>query len=177
MGEVTAPTQALANDICSSTRVAVLHSPYPGQMATAGNFAIPLNPPETPTGPVCRFSVYHLMEVNSPTDTVPRALHGDLTWARFPCASWPRSSAARMPGPFELTFDILFDRKAAYEEVKKSGALTPEKLARLYNIPLDDILVAMFFDAAMAFKMTVKRRGIRARAASATPSAPPSMRR
>ena len=62
-------------------------------------------------------------------------------------------------GPFELTFDILFDRKAAYEEVKQSGALTPEKLARLYNIPQDDILVAMFFDAAMAFKMTVKRRG------------------
>jgi len=31
----------------------------PGQMATAGNFAIPLNPPETPTGPVCRFTIYH----------------------------------------------------------------------------------------------------------------------
>jgi hypothetical protein len=40
-------------------------------MATAGNFAIPLNPPETPTGPVCRFSVYHLMEVDSPTDMFP----------------------------------------------------------------------------------------------------------
>jgi hypothetical protein len=71
MGEVTAPTQELANDICNSTRIAVLHSAYPGQMATAGNFAIPLNPPETPTGPVCRFSVYHLMEVDSPTDMFP----------------------------------------------------------------------------------------------------------
>jgi len=71
MGEVTAPTQELANDICNSTRIAVLHSAYPGQMATAGNFAIPLNPPETPTGPVCRFSVYHLMEVDSPADMFP----------------------------------------------------------------------------------------------------------
>ena len=71
MGEVTAPTQELANDICNSTRIAVLHSAYPGQMATAGNFAIPLNPPETPTGPVCKFSVYHLMEVDSPTDMFP----------------------------------------------------------------------------------------------------------
>lgn len=61
-------------------------------------------------------------------------------------------------GPFELTFDIIFDRKAAYDEVKASGALTPEKLARLYNIPVEDILVSMFVDAAMAFKMTVKRR-------------------
>jgi hypothetical protein len=61
-------------------------------------------------------------------------------------------------GPFELTFDIIFNRKAAYEEVKASGALTAEKLAGLYNIPPEDILVAMFFDPAMAFKMTVKRR-------------------
>ena len=43
--------------------------------------------------------------------------------------------------------------------MKKDGAWTPEKLARLYNIPQDDILIAMFFDAAMAFKMTVKRHG------------------
>lgn len=71
MGEVTAPTQELANDICSSTRIAVLHTPYPGQMATAGNFAIPLNPPETPTGPVCKFTVYHLMEIDSPTELFP----------------------------------------------------------------------------------------------------------
>jgi hypothetical protein len=71
MGEVTAPTQELANGICSSARIAVLHSPYPGQMATAGNFAIPLNPPETPTGPVCRFTIYHLMEIDQPADLFP----------------------------------------------------------------------------------------------------------
>ncbi len=71
MGEVTAPSQALADAICSSARIAVLHSPYPGQMATAGNFAIPLNPPETPTGPVCRFTVYHLMEIDQPADLFP----------------------------------------------------------------------------------------------------------
>lgn len=62
-------------------------------------------------------------------------------------------------GPFEVTFDVIFDRKSAYEEVKASGALTAEKLARLYNIPAGDILVAMFFDPAMAFKMTIRRRG------------------
>lgn len=61
-------------------------------------------------------------------------------------------------GPFELTFDIIFNRKAAYEEVKASGELTAEKLARLYRIPVEDILVSMFFDPAMAFKMTIKRR-------------------
>ena len=71
LGEVTAPTQDLANAICSSARIAVLHMPYPGQLATSGNFAIPLNPPENPIGPVCRFSVYHLMEVDAPDELFP----------------------------------------------------------------------------------------------------------
>lgn len=71
LGEVTAPTQAMANAICNSTRISVLHNPYPGQVATAGNFAIPLNPPENPIGPVCKFSVYHLMEVESPNELFP----------------------------------------------------------------------------------------------------------
>lgn len=71
LGEVTAPTQEMAHAICSGTRIAVLHMPYPRQMATAGNFAIPLNPPENDIGPVCRFSIYHLMEVDSPLELFP----------------------------------------------------------------------------------------------------------
>ena len=68
LGEVTAQTQELAHAICSNARINVLHTPYAGQMATAGNFAIPLNPPENDIGPVCRFSLYHLMEVESPLE-------------------------------------------------------------------------------------------------------------
>ena len=71
LGEITAPTQDLANAICSQARITVLHMPYPGQMATAGNFALPLNPPENPIGPVCRFTVYHLMEVETPHELFP----------------------------------------------------------------------------------------------------------
>ncbi|WP_428493120.1 acyclic terpene utilization AtuA family protein [Rhodopila sp.] len=68
MGEITAATQDLANAISSAARITVLHMPYPGQLATAGNFAIPLNPPENPIGPVCKFSIYHLMELDSPDE-------------------------------------------------------------------------------------------------------------
>ena len=71
MGEITATTQEQANAICSQARIIVLHMPYPGQLATAGNFAIPLNPPENPIGPVCRFNIYHLMEVESPDELFP----------------------------------------------------------------------------------------------------------
>jgi hypothetical protein len=69
--EVTAKTQEMANAICSMSRIALLHGPYPDQLATAGNIALPLNPPDNPIGPVCKFSIYHLMEVNSPTEFFP----------------------------------------------------------------------------------------------------------
>ncbi len=71
LGEVTAPNQDLANAIAGIARVTVLHMPYPGQISTAGNFAIPLNPPENPIGPVCRFSIYHLLEVDDRTRSSP----------------------------------------------------------------------------------------------------------
>ena len=71
LGEVVAPTQELANAICSNLRVGVLHGPYKGQLATGGNLALPLNPPDNPLGPVCRFSIYHLMEVESPLELFP----------------------------------------------------------------------------------------------------------
>ena len=71
LGEITAPTQEMANAIAGAARVVVLHMPYPGQICTAGNFAIPLNPPENPIGPVCRFSIYHLLEVEDPLALFP----------------------------------------------------------------------------------------------------------
>ena len=80
--------------------------------------------------------------------------------AEVPLRELAQVIRSKNAGPFELTFDILFDRKAAYEEVKRSGALTRREAGPALQHPaVDDILVAMFFDAAMAFKMTVKRRG------------------
>lgn len=62
LGEVTAATQEQAKAIASLARIAVLHLPYEGQLATAGNFALPLNPMDNPIGPVCAFTVYHVMD-------------------------------------------------------------------------------------------------------------------
>lgn len=60
-------------------------------------------------------------------------------------------------GPFEITFDVIFDRPEVYQRVKASGALTPELVCRLYRVAADDIVAFMFFDPAMAFKLTLKR--------------------
>ena len=67
-GEVMAPTQKLANAIANCARVGVLHGAYTGQVATAGNFASPGTPLELSAGPCCEFTVYHLMDVEDPSD-------------------------------------------------------------------------------------------------------------
>ena len=62
LGETTAPTQQGASAVSTSARIGVLHKSYPGQKATAGNLALPLNPLDTALGPVFEFSIYHVMD-------------------------------------------------------------------------------------------------------------------
>jgi len=71
LGEVTAETQELATLIASRARIAFLHVPYQGRVATAGNMAFPITPLEIPIGMVCKFNIYHVMEVDSPTELFP----------------------------------------------------------------------------------------------------------
>jgi hypothetical protein len=71
LAEAVAPTQELADAICANSRVACLHGPYKGQLATGGNIAFPLTPMDMKLGPVCRFSIYHLMQVDDPTALFP----------------------------------------------------------------------------------------------------------
>jgi hypothetical protein len=60
-------------------------------------------------------------------------------------------------GPFEITFDVIFDKPELYQRVKASGSITPELICKLYKVQPDDIVTFMFFDPAMAFKLTLKR--------------------
>ena len=60
-------------------------------------------------------------------------------------------------GPFELTFDIMFDDPAAYEWVKKSGVINAKRIAEAYRVRVDDVLVCRPYDPAIAFKITIRR--------------------
>jgi len=60
-------------------------------------------------------------------------------------------------GPFEITFDVIMDDVRSYERLKASGALTREKICKLYGVQPEDILTFMFFDPARAFKLTLRR--------------------
>ncbi|KAF5576648.1 hypothetical protein FPANT_10824 [Fusarium pseudoanthophilum] len=66
VAEALAPTQQLANSIASKARVGMIHAPYPGQKATAGNFGFGLGGlMEIELGPCAEFSLYHLMDLES----------------------------------------------------------------------------------------------------------------
>jgi hypothetical protein len=72
--EVLAPTQDQASSICLFVHAFVLHCGFPGRRSTAGNLAFPFSPQDIPAGPVHRFSIYHLMDVDDPLECFPISL-------------------------------------------------------------------------------------------------------
>lgn len=60
-------------------------------------------------------------------------------------------------GPFEITLDIIFKTKRAYEEVKASNAITPRTISRLYAVEKAAVRV-LTFDPASAIKIVFPRR-------------------
>lgn len=62
-------------------------------------------------------------------------------------------------GPFELTFDIMFDDEGNFERVRKSGVLTAKLISDLYGVPVEKV---KFFEVrpALAFKATIPRPAV-----------------
>jgi hypothetical protein len=196
-GEARAATQTEATHVINTARIACLHAPYTGQLATAGNFAMPFPPYDIPLGQVSEFCIYHIVTgVDSlalfpiqqkvipgsnkytgvadvkdivPPTTKPSAQNGGsppLSPMTFQppapqghCYLGEVASVLRTKnaGPYELTLDVMFDNEEMFHKVKQTGLLSKDTIARLYNIPTEDILVCMFWDPALAFKSTIKR--------------------
>jgi hypothetical protein len=59
-------------------------------------------------------------------------------------------------GPFELTIDVMFDSREAYERVLRSGVLSVERMAAIYQV--DPALVTAFeAHIALAIKISLPR--------------------
>lgn len=191
LGEVVAPSQELSYTIANNARASILHMPYTDQVATTGNFASPLSPHETPVGPVFRFNLYHLVDlekgekislfpislitIDNPSHDSPcpglRAAERDqlaaeplqpITQKTVPQEECKMLDIAKIirsknSGPFELTFDIMFDNQEAYTRVMNSGVLTNERIMELYHLKSEDIITNMFFEPALAWKCTIRR--------------------
>lgn len=74
-----------------------------------------------------------------------------------PLSDLARVIRSKNAGPFELTFDVLFDRREAYEAVKRSGAIARDRVARQFGVSDNEVLVCMAYDPALAFKITLRR--------------------
>ena len=61
-------------------------------------------------------------------------------------------------GPYELTIDVIFNDRKTYQRVKESNSLDASVIARLYGVPESDIITAIYFDPACAFKATMNRK-------------------
>jgi hypothetical protein len=59
-------------------------------------------------------------------------------------------------GPFNLTFDIMFEEEETYRRVIASGAVNREAFSRMYNIPEEKIIL-VHHDAARAIKISIPR--------------------
>jgi len=71
-------------------------------------------------------------------------------------AELARLIRSKNAGPFELTFDVMFDEPATYERVKRSGALTREVVARCYGLPPEEVKF-FYCDSALAIKASIPR--------------------
>lgn len=59
-------------------------------------------------------------------------------------------------GPFELTFDIMFDDEAAYRRVKDSGRISREVVAANYGLAPEKVKF-FYCDNALAIKASIPR--------------------
>ena len=69
-------------------------------------------------------------------------------------ASTVRSKNA---GVNQITFDIIFPDRKTYERAVRSGAITRDSIANLYNIPQSRISDFVTFEVGNAIKFTLYR--------------------
>jgi hypothetical protein len=60
-------------------------------------------------------------------------------------------------GPYELTLDVIFKDRAWYDRALREDLINPALIARLYGVPLHDVLGIVAFEPANAIKATIKR--------------------
>ena len=66
--DIVASDQETASAICASCRSTLLHYGYPNRKSTAGNLAFPFAPSDIEFGPVYKFTIYHLVNVDDPNE-------------------------------------------------------------------------------------------------------------
>ncbi len=65
---VSQQSQDMASAVLGMARANMLHTDFPGRLCREGNMAFPFSPSDIEVGPVYRFSVYHVAELDDPLE-------------------------------------------------------------------------------------------------------------
>ena len=66
--DAIAPEEKVADMVCASAVDFIVHMDYPGRLTTAANVAYPYSPREHRLGPVYRYNIWHLLELDDPCE-------------------------------------------------------------------------------------------------------------
>lgn len=73
-------------------------------------------------------------------------------------ADLAKTIRSKNAGVDKVTFDIIFEDRAVYDRVRRSGVLSREAICRLFRIPESRISDHVEFDPGLAIKFTLFRR-------------------
>jgi hypothetical protein len=62
-------------------------------------------------------------------------------------------------GPFQLTFDVMFDHRREYERARDAGVFTQSRIAPLFQQRPDDVDI-YFCEHALAIKISIPRPSV-----------------
>jgi hypothetical protein len=68
---VSQQSQDMAGAVLGMARANMLHTDFPGRLCREGNMAFPFSPSDIDVGPVYRFSVFHVAELDDPCELFP----------------------------------------------------------------------------------------------------------
>jgi hypothetical protein len=69
--EAIAAQEEVSENVCELAGRKLLHMDYPGRIATAANVAHPYSPTANKLGPVYRWNIWHLLELEDPCEPFP----------------------------------------------------------------------------------------------------------
>lgn len=60
-------------------------------------------------------------------------------------------------GPFELTLDVMLKDQEMFEALRAANVINTKVIAKLYQIPEEDVISIVYFPNAKAIKATIVR--------------------
>lgn len=77
---------------------------------------------------------------------------------RIPIREIAEVVRSKNAGPYRITFDIFFKDHETFKKAMSSGEITPLKVAQLYNILENQVILFVPVEGVFALKVTVLRQ-------------------